>query len=62
MSKTKLELIIENFESMNLSMLDVLLDDDKTYQDARKEVFIEKIEEIFSKLKSNGDTRLDSYK
>lgn len=62
MSKTKLELIIENFESMNLSMLDVLLDDDKTYQDARKEVFLEKIEKIFSKLKSNGDTRLDSYK
>ena len=62
MSKTKLQLIIENLEKMDLSMLDVLLDENKTYQDARKEVFLKKIEEIFSKLKAKGDTRLESFK
>lgn len=62
MSISKKELIKEGFETMNLSMLDVLLDEHKTYQEASKEVFLKKIEEIFSKLKSNGDTRLNSYK
>lgn len=43
-------------------MLDVLLDDDKTYQDFTKKVFLGKIEELFSKLKKNGNTFLFSHK
>lgn len=42
-------------------MLDILLDENKTYQEARKEVFIEKFNDVFSKLKKDGDTFLSSH-
>jgi hypothetical protein len=61
MSINKKELIIDSIKKMNLIMLEVLLDDHKTYQDASKEVFIKKIEKVFSKLKAKGDTQLESY-
>lgn len=62
MSKSKTELIIDSFEKMNLSMLEVLLDEDKTYQEATKDVFLDKIKESFSTLKDRGDTNLQAYK
>ena len=62
MNESKKELIIESFEKMDLNMLEVLLDENNSYQEATKEVFLNKIEEIFTKLKTKGDTRLDSYK
>ncbi len=43
-------------------MLEILLDESKTYQDARKEIFLEKVNDAFSKLKENDDTFLLSYK
>ena len=58
MSKNIKELIFESFQKMDLNMLDVLLDDNKTYQDARKEVFLEKISDAFLTFKENGDTHL----
>ena len=33
---------------MDLDMLDILLDENKTYQEAYKEIFIEKLEIVFS--------------
>ena len=42
-------------------MLDVLLEETKTYQDATKELFLEKVEEAFKKFKNNGDVHLLRY-
>ncbi len=62
MNKSKKEYIIESFQKMDSNMLDILLDDNKTYQDVTKEVFLGKLDVIFSKLKENGDTFLFSHK
>lgn len=43
-------------------MLDVLLDDSRTYQDVVKDVFIEKLDTVFTKFKDNGDTHLLAFK
>lgn len=61
MSKNRKKLIIESFQKMDSDMLYILLDDNKTYQDARKEVFLEKVNDAFSKLKKYGDTFLSSH-
>lgn len=58
---TKSGLIIEAFASMNSTALEILLDDAKTYQDASKEVFLEKVEELFLAHKNSGDAYLFSY-
>lgn len=58
---TKSELIIEAFASMNIATLEILLDNAKTYQDASKEVFLEKVEELFLAHKNSGDDYLFSY-
>ena len=47
---------------MNLSLLDVLLDDDKTYHDTTKTIFLEKINSVFTFIKSYGNTKLHSFK
>ncbi len=62
MINDKNELIIESFQKMDWDMLAVLLDNNKTYQNATKEVFLEKINVAFSELKENGDTFLLSHK
>lgn len=62
MTKNKTELILESFQNMNLSMLNVLLDDKRTYQEVVKAVFIEKLDKAFTRFKDNGDTQLWSYK
>lgn len=58
---TKSELIIEAFASMNSTALEILLDNAKTYQDATKEVFLGKVEELFLAHKNSGDDYLFSY-
>ena len=58
---TKAELIIEAFAAMNSTALEILLDNAKTYQDASKEVFLEKVEELFLAHKNSGDDYLFSY-
>jgi hypothetical protein len=62
MNKDKIEYIIESFQKMDLNMLDILLDENRTYQDATKEVFLEKLNTAFAQLKKSGDTFLLSYK
>ena len=58
---TKVEQIINAFSEMNSTALEILLDDTKTYQDATKEVFLEKVEELFLAHKNSGDDYLFSY-
>lgn len=58
---TKTELIIKAFAEMNIAALEILMDDTNTYQDASKEVFLEKLEELFLEHKNSGDDYLISY-
>ena len=59
---TKKEAIIQYFSSMDLEMLELLLDENRTYQDATKEIFLEKLGSTFEEFKSNGDTNLSPVK
>jgi hypothetical protein len=61
MPKSKLQYLIEGFEAMNTSMLEVVLDENRTYQEARKDVFLEKIAAAFEDHKESGDTCLTAY-
>ena|GEM_PF-1938688 len=62
MPQNKKDLILESFQKMDITMLEALLDDDKTYQDATKEVFLEKLNKAFSQLQDSGDTTLIQQK
>ncbi len=59
---SKKPLIIEAIAAMNNSMLEVLLDDYKIYQDCAKETFLEKINGIFEEFKEKKDTELIPFK
>lgn len=59
---SKKELIISSFEKMDIEMLEVLLNDDQTYQDARKDAFIEKLKEAFNTFKTVNDTSLQAFR
>ena len=54
-------LIIQAFSEMNISLLEVLLDDNSTYQKASKETFLEKMNVVFEQFKQSEDTSLLSY-
>lgn len=58
---TKAEQIINAFAEMNSAALEILLDDVKTYQDATKEVFLEKLEELYLAHKNIGDAYFIAY-
>ena len=58
---TKAKHIIEAFAEMNIAALEILLDDTKTYQDATKEVFLEKLEELYLAHKKIGDDYFIAY-
>jgi hypothetical protein len=46
---------------MDTEMLSIILDDSKTYQEATKEVFLEKLKDAFKKFKKENDTSLTPY-
>ena len=50
--------IIQVISEMNILRLKKLLDIDRTYQDATKETFIERLNEIFEQFKESKDTKL----
>jgi hypothetical protein len=56
--QSKKSLIIKAFSEMNISLLEVLLDDNNTYQNATKETFLEKLNVVFEQFKQSGDTTL----
>jgi hypothetical protein len=60
MFNRKKETIVKAITEMDLESLNLILDKNLTYQDASKEVFISKLEEIFYEFKKNNDT-LQSY-
>ncbi len=59
--QTKKEAILEYFSKMDIDMLELILDDSRTYQDATKETFLIKLNEVFIKFKSANDDSLDMY-
>jgi tetratricopeptide (TPR) repeat protein len=58
---SKKPLIIKAFSEMNISLLEVLLNDNRTYQDATKETFLEKMNVVFEQFKQSEDTKLLPY-
>lgn len=53
---TKSQLIINALEQMDVGMLDILLDDEKTYQCATKEVFLKKLSKLFKNFQQENDS------
>ncbi|WP_033960414.1 hypothetical protein [Psychroserpens jangbogonensis] len=51
---TKKEAIIKYITEMNTDMLSLILDDNKSYMDVSKEVFVNKLGEVFNNLKGFG--------
>jgi len=50
---------IQHFiEKMDIEMVDAFLDNDKTYQDFEKYLFISKLQQVFSTFADFGDTHL----
>jgi hypothetical protein len=56
---TKLEQIIQAIKTLHFNALDVLLDDDKSYMEVPKSVFLDKLREEFSRDMESGFTGFD---
>ncbi len=53
--------ILKYMSAMDIDMLALILDESKTYQEATKEVFLEKLNVVFEKFKKENDTSLTPY-
>ena len=53
--------ILKYFCEMNVDMLDLILDEQLTYQDVYKAQFLEKLEKVFLRFKEDGDIYLQMY-
>ena len=53
--------ILKYMSEMDIEMLSLILDDSKTYQDATKEVFLEKLKGAFESFKNEKDQKLNYY-
>lgn len=51
--------IITAFENLDADTLKLLLDDNKTYQDVPKKIFVERYREYFQNLKDDGEVVCD---
>lgn len=59
--KTYLQLILDCFASMDIEGLRLFLKEGYEYQNASKEVFLNKIEELFEKFQKSGDSSLKVF-
>jgi len=59
--KTYLQLILDCFAAMDIEGLRLYLKEKNEYQNASKEVFLDKIEGIFEELQKSGDSSLKVY-
>lgn len=60
--KTKLEAIIYFMARLDIEMVDMLLDENKTYQDFPKNIFVSKLQEAFNVFLAAGDKLLEVHK
>jgi hypothetical protein len=49
------------FKKLDIEMIDLILDGDKTYQDFPKTLFIQKLDNAFYRFLKKGDSELYSY-
>jgi len=56
------ETILESFSKMDIEMLGLILDDSRTYQDAKKEIFLRKLNDVFKKFKNTNDNLLVAHR
>ena len=50
--------VLQQIADMNIDRLDIILSDDRTYNEANKEVFLQKLEEVFKQFKEAGNSKL----
>lgn len=60
--KTRKELFFKAIREMNISLLEVLLEDAPICEDLRNDLFIERMEDVFLEFKQSKDTYLQQYK
>jgi len=60
-NQEKINQIVGAFQKMDITLLETLLDNNKTYQDATKEVFLRKVNKVFTEFKASGDTHLQAH-
>jgi hypothetical protein len=53
--------ILKYFCEMNVEMLELVLDDSKTYQDVSKDLFLKKLDSLFERFKDRKDDSLISF-
>ncbi|MBK9330117.1 MAG: hypothetical protein IPM95_12645 [Sphingobacteriales bacterium] len=51
---TQAEAVIHYIKEMDIEMLDLILDNDRTYQDCSKEVFLQKLDSVFEHIRAFG--------
>lgn len=55
------EAIKHFIEQMDIEMIDAFLENNKTYQDMDKRIFLSKLDSVFETFKKSGDTLLKSF-
>jgi hypothetical protein len=59
--KTQHEALLYFIQHMDSHMLELILDDNKKYQDFDKHTFIQKLNQVFEEYRESGDTFLNAY-
>lgn len=59
---TQEDAIIHFIKCLDVEMVDSILDDDKTYQDFKKQVFMRKFDAAMQQFIDQGETSLETYK
>lgn len=59
--KTRYDAVVYFLAKMDTEMLDEILDSKKTYQDFKKEVFLQKLNNAFDVFRDSGLTQLQIY-
>jgi hypothetical protein len=59
--KTTKDAVIYYIKSLDISMVDSLLEENKTYQDFPKHIFVQKLDNVLSKFILSGDNYLFTY-
>jgi hypothetical protein len=58
---TQAEALVFYIQKMDIEMIDLILDNDKTYQDFPKHLFVEKLEDVFEQFQNSKETELIGY-
>lgn len=59
--KTQADAVLHFLQQLDIEMLDSILEENRTYQDFEKYVFLEKLEYTFAEFIQDGDTFLNRY-